>query len=389
MKTFQKSIQKKRIKKMMILVLLIILGLFIAIIACLAMMSPGKPETFTDRNGNILEGSISEKIFVTIGGVKQGMFIRSKNIENPVLLFLHGGPGFPNYFLFEKFKPGLEDYFTVCYWEQRGGGLSYSPQVTIESMTIEQLTSDAIEVTNYLRNRFGKEKIYLMAWSGGTTIALPAVSKAPEIFHAYIAMGQIVNQRKSERIAYDFMLTGYARLNDQKSLKSLEKYRGLESDPDLIAFYNSATRDILMHELGIGTMRSMRSVFKGIFLPVWNCRAYTLKEKYTIWKSKIGFLPKTNLKTETLTTNFIELYPKIDIPIYFISGKYDLTVNIDVSKDYYNRLVAPLKGFYTFGNSAHGPLFEETERFREILERDILRLEMNCADNIQVTGSEL
>jgi pimeloyl-ACP methyl ester carboxylesterase len=294
---------------------------------------------------------------------------------------VHGGPGFPNYFLFEKFKPGLEDYFTVCYWEQRGGGLSYSPEVIVEDMTLEQLTSDAIEVTNYLRERFGKDKIYLLAWSGGTTIALPSVSKAPELFHAYIAMGQITRQRESEKIAYKLMLKQLTELNDQRSVKQLKKYKNLETESDLISFYNSATRDNLMHKMGIGTMRSMKSVFKDIFLPVWTCRAYTLREKYNIWKSKIFFLPKTNLKTETLTTDFSEVYPNIDVPMYFICGMFDLTVNIDLSRDYYNRLNAPLKGFYTFRNSAHGPLFEEPERFREILVKDVLNIDISLADS--------
>jgi pimeloyl-ACP methyl ester carboxylesterase len=66
---------------------------------------------------------------------KTGHVYTKQKHDNPVLLFVHGGPGFPNYFLFEKYNPGLEDYFTVCYWEQRGGGLSYTPEVTMESMT--------------------------------------------------------------------------------------------------------------------------------------------------------------------------------------------------------------------------------------------------------------
>lgn len=366
--------------KMMIYILLTFWGLLISLLIYLAIVSPGKPYAFKDENGEILAGSISEKIFVPIGGFDQGMFIRSKNIDNPVLLFIHGGPGFPNYFLFEKFNPELEDYFTVCYWEQRGGGLSYNTELTVESITLKQLASDAIEVTNYLRERFSKDKIYILAWSGGTTIALPAVAKSPKLFHAYIAMGQLTNQSKSERIAYRFMLEHLTELNDKQSLKNLKKYRDLETESDLIAFYNSGTRDNLMHELGIGTMRSMKSVFKDIFLPVWSCRAYTLKEKYNIWKSKMIFLPKTNLKTETLATNFNEVYPKIDVPIYFICGKYDLTVNVDLTRDYYNRLNAPIKGFYTFANSAHGPLFEEPERFREILAKDVLHASINLTD---------
>ncbi|MBN2806316.1 MAG: alpha/beta hydrolase [Prolixibacteraceae bacterium] len=373
MKT-NKPLTFKREKNAMLHGLYLILGLFLTALVVLLLMSPGKPMDFTDAHGNRLQGSISEKTFLQIGGVRQGMFVRSKNIDNPVLLFLHGGPGFPNYFLFEKFKPNLEDYFTVCYWEQRGGGLSYTPDVTLESMTLEQLTSDAIAVTNYLRERFEKDKIYMLAWSGGTTIALPAVAKVPELYHAYIAMGQLTKQPESERIAYDYMLKQLIEQNDLRSVKALKKYNDLKSEPDLISFYNSGTRDKLMHELGIGTMRCMKSVFKDIFLPVWTCRAYTLREKYNIWKSKISFLPKTNLKTETLNTDFSEAFPKIDVPVYFVSGKYDLTVNVDLTREYFQSLDAPLKRFYTFEHSAHGPLFEEPIRFRQIIEEDILRL---------------
>ena len=378
-----------KITKMATFALIVFIGLPIFLFICLVLISRGKPDIFKDKNGNLLQGSISEKIFLPIGGVIQGMFIRSKNTNHPVLLFLHGGPGFPNYFLFEKYNPELEDYFTVCYWEQRGGGLSYTPEVTVESMTLDQLASDAIEVTNYLRERFKKDKIYLLAWSGGTTIALPALAKAPELFHAYIAMAQITRQRESEKIAYDYMINHYAEINERQPLKELQKFNHLETESDLIAFFNSGTRDNLMHKLGIGTMRSIKSVFRDIFLPVWTCRAYTLREKYNIWKSKLIFLPETGIKTQVLTKDFFVAYPEIAIPVYFMCGKYDLTVNIDLIREYYNRLNSPLKGFYTFENSAHGPLFEEPERFREILEKDILKSNFNLVDSNltkQVTG---
>jgi pimeloyl-ACP methyl ester carboxylesterase len=312
--------------------------------------------------------------------VKQGMFIRSKDIDNPVLLFVHGGPGFPNYYLFEKFNPGLEDYFTVCYWEQRGSGLSYSPDVSPESMTLGQFTSDAIEVTQYLQDRFKKDKIFIMAWSGGTPIALAAVAKAPELFKAYIAMAQITRQADSERIAFDYIMKLLTEQNDQRTAKLLNKFDSLRTESDLISFFNSGIRDNLMHKMGIGTMRKMKSVFRDVFIAVWTCRAYTLREKVAIWKSKFLFLPKTNLKNQALLTDFSEVYPQVDVPVYFICGKYDLTVNTGLTRDYYNHLKAPLKGFYTFMNSAHGPLFEEPDRFMQIIEADILRLEKNMAD---------
>jgi hypothetical protein len=133
----------------------------------------------------------------------------------------------------------------------------------------------------------------MLAWSGGTTIALSAVAQAPQLFHAYIAMAQITRQRESERIAYDYMLKQFTEQNDQRSVEKLKRFNYLETESDLISFFNSGIRDNLMHKMGIGTMRNMKSVFKDIFLPVWTCSAYTLREKFNIWKSKLMFLPKT------------------------------------------------------------------------------------------------
>lgn len=364
---------------MLLILFSTLLGFLLILFVVLLAYSPGKIEPYLDETGKPMSGSISEKTFIKIGGIQQGMIIKSKNVNRPVLLYVHGGPAFPNYFLIDKFKPGLEDYFTVCYWEQRGGGLSYSSEVTLESMYFNQLASDAIEVTNYLRNRFSKEKIYIMAHSGGTPIALLAVSKQPKLFSAYIGMGQITNQAESEKMAYKYMLEKYEADGNQKRIDALKKYPVLTSDSNIISYYKSAIRDKYMHELGIGTMHKMKSVFRGVFIPVWTCKAYTLREKINIWKSKFSFLPKTNLINEMLESDFTKI-TKIDIPVYFFSGKFDLTVNNNLSKAYLNKIDAPLKGFYTFQNSAHSPLFEEPELVRQIFEKDILKNENSLAD---------
>jgi pimeloyl-ACP methyl ester carboxylesterase len=342
------------------------------VLTVLLIYSPGKPGLFTDENGERLAGSISEKIFITIGGVRQGMFIRGKNIDNPVLLYVHGGPAFPNYFLFDKYEPGLEDIFTVCYWEQRGGGLSYNPGVTAESMNFDQLTSDALEVTGYLRSRFGKEKIYMMAHSGGTPFAIMAAAKAPQLYQAYIGMAQISSQAESEILAYRYMIEQYMAKGDQKAIAELNKYPVPDAAENIVPFYKSLIRDKSMHDLGIGTMRNMRSVIKGVFIPVWMCKAYTFKEKLNIWISKFSFIKKTKLIDELFATDIRSRVPKLEIPVYFFSGRYDLTVNHDLSEAYLNELQAPVKGFYTFDESAHSPLFEEPQRVKEIIINDVL-----------------
>jgi pimeloyl-ACP methyl ester carboxylesterase len=361
------------------LLIIFLMGL-IAFLITLFVISPGRSKPFLDQAGQVLAGSISEKVFIKIGGVEQGMFIRGKDLKNPVLLFVHGGPSFPEYFLVEKYPVRLEDYFTVCYWEQRGGGISYTPDVTLESMTLEQLASDAIEVTNYLRNRFGKEKIFIMAHSGGSAFAIQAVNSSPQFFYAYIGIAQITCQKESEKMCYSYMLNHYQDDGNSKMVAELKKFPILENDSLLLPYFNSVLRDKAQHDLGIGTMHNMRSIIKDVFLPVWTCRAYTVREKYNLWKAKFSFIPRSGLRHQILSLNLPNHLPRLEVPVYFISGRYDLTVNIDLSKEYLKKLEAPVKGFYTFYESAHSPMFEEPERLLEILTNDVLNMTTTLAD---------
>lgn len=345
--------------------------LVISLFVFLLIVSPGKPKPVTDLDGKPVEGSFSEKVFLTIGGVRQGMFIRGKDPANPVLLYIHGGPCFSEFFLVEKYPTGIENNFTVCYWEERGGGLSFSPQVPIESLTLEQLASDAIEVTNYLRGRFKKDNIFIMAHSGGTAFAILAVEKHPDLFHAYIGISQITTQAESERLAYKYMTDKYSAAGNSKMISEFNKYPIPENDSLLLPYFNSVLRDKAMHELGIGTMRNIKSIFTGVFFPVWTCRAYTFKEKFNIWRSKFFFINKSGLREQILKSDITSTVRRLEIPVYFMSGRYDLTVHHDLSEDYLLKLDAPLKRFYTFENSAHSPMFEEPERFLEVLTGDI------------------
>ncbi len=334
--------------------------------------SPGKLPLYLDENGEELTGSISEKRFVTIGGVEQGLFIRGKNTENPVLLFVHGGPCFSEYFLVEKYPTGLEEAFTVCYWEQRGGGLSYNKDIPPEIMTMKQLASDTVEVTNYLRERFGKGKIYLAAHSGGTFFALQVAAQRPELYEAYIGIAQVTNQAESEKLAYAYLLEQYELQGNERMVEKLLKYPVTEDETYVKPFFKSLVRDQAMHQLGVGTMRNMKSVERDVVVPVMMSKAYTLKEKINLWQSKFSFIKQTKLADEVIDTDLTMKVTKLEIPVYFFSGVYDLTVNHDLSKAYLLQLEAPVKGFYSFENAAHSPNFEEPERMMEIIRRDIL-----------------
>src|SRR4030042_2979206 len=266
---------KPLVRKVMGIMLIIpaVLLVFVLILGgMLLAYSPGKTEPFLDENGNPLAGSISEKVFVNINGVEQGMFIMSKDATHPVLLYLHGG--LPDYFLTQKYPTGLEGYFTVVWWEQRGSGLSYSADIPPESITVEQLISDTLATTNYLRHRFGQEKIYLMGHSGGTFISIQAAARAPELYYAYIGVAQMSYQLKSERLAYEYMLQQFRENGNTEMVRKLEEAPVTMTDGTPDAYL--ALRDGAMASLVIGTTHDMNSVITGIFLPSLSNRDYTL-----------------------------------------------------------------------------------------------------------------
>ena len=333
----------------------------------LLVCSSGKAEPFMYEKGRPLEGSISEKVFVSINGVRQGMFIKSKDATNPVLLYLHGG--MPDYFLTKRYPTGLEECFSVVWWEQRGSGISFNASVPPEMMTLEQMISDTLELTNYLRRRFGQEKIYLMGHSGGTFIGIQAAARAPELYHAYLGVAQMSYQLKSEKLAYDYMLKQFKEKGNRKMVRKLEAapVTMTGGTPQLYI----KVRDKAMHSLGVGTIREMHSVITGIFLPSLLCREYTLREKLNMWlaKSRSGV---SILYDTMMSTDLSKVVPRIDLPVYFFEGIYDYTCSFTEAKAYFEKLKAPLKGFYIFEHSAHSPLFEEAEKMLRILCEDVL-----------------
>lgn len=370
----------KKVGRTVLVALSAVLACVLVIVGVLRIMSPGKPAPILDGSGHKLAGSISEKVFVTINGVKQGMFIRGRSTANPVLLFVHGGPGMPEYFMSEAYPTGLEDYFTVCWWEQRGAGLSDDPAHRDASLTAEQLVSDTVAVTNYLRERFGQSKIYLMGHSWGSFLGIQAAARAPELYHAYLGMGQVSRQAESEKIAYAYMLEQYTAVGNAKMLRKLEQYPLLESDATLRSYFTSMLRDDAMHKLGIGTTKEMESVVTGIFIPVMKSRAYTLGEKINLWRAKAFLRGSTELIDEMFAADMSVMVPRLEIPAYFLCGRYDYTSSYALAAEYFAKLEAPVKGFYTFEQSAHSPLFEEPEKMLRILREDVLAGKTGLAD---------
>jgi pimeloyl-ACP methyl ester carboxylesterase len=217
----------KKILKKAAKVLLYLFGGIIFVISGLAITlwvkSPGKADPIKDADGNLIEGSISEITKLNLGGLNQYLIIRGVDKSNPVILFLHGGPGSPEVSFMKHFNRDIENNYVMVYWEQRGAGKSFSKNISPESMTLEQMISDTRELSEYLIKRFGQEKIFLMGHSWGSFLGILTAYKHPELYYAYFGIGQVADQYKAEKVSFEWVKVQAELKNDKSAISALSK----------------------------------------------------------------------------------------------------------------------------------------------------------------------
>lgn len=355
----------KKAGKVILIILLSVLAVWVIGVVFLWIKSPGRLDPLTDPEGKVIPNSLSERVHLEIGGIEQGFFIRGENPDNPVILFLHGGPGSPELPMVvtcEK-EERLEKYFTVCYWDQRGAGMSYHSSLDPATLTVAQMVEDTREMTRYLQERFGQEKIFLMGHSWGSYLGIKVIEKYPELYRAFIGIGQVTDQLQSEKIAYDHMLQLATEQGNSNDVRDLKKY-----DKNAAGFptrdYLLNTRTLLMNKYGIGIMHndfSMGSLVKDILF----FRGYTLSDKSKYIRGNA--LSLDHVFYYVIEDNLFHSSPSFEVPVYITHGKYDYQVSYTLAKHYYDTITAPKKGFFTFENSAHSPNLEEPENFVRVV----------------------
>lgn len=341
----------KKILKIALWIISILVGLIALLLLSIWIFS-----------GNIPEGGtkIAKKGWVKIGDIEQGYFIRGEDKKNPVILYLHGGPGSPELAMIKDTK--LEKYFTICYWEQRGAGMTFSSDIDPATLTTMQLVEDTRQITDSLRNWYGVDKIYLMGHSWGSYLGIKTVEKYPELYHAYIGIGQMCHQLESERLAYDYLTTKADKTEDTETVKAFVAYDKNSSDFPSNE-YLLKVRTTAMNKYGVGITHKNISMFD-LAIDLFYYRGYTLDEKLNYLR---GTMLSLNKFPEVMEDNLFKTSTQFEIPVYIIQGKYDYQVSYELARRYLDSINAPKKMFFTFEESAHSPNIEEPERFVEIV----------------------
>lgn len=370
---------KRKIIKSILYVVSIIAVILVFSAISLWMKSPGITEPIVDSAGNPVKGSISEIGKIILGGQEQYIIIRGVDSSKPIMLFLHGGPGSPEVAFIKHFNPDLEKDFVMVYWEQRGAGKSYSKKIPPESMNMDQMISDTRELSEYLINRFSREKIFLMGHSWGSLLGILTAHKYPELYYAWFGIGQVGDQFKGEQVSYEWALEQAVERNDNKAVKTLEKLNFPNSDAsgdEWIAYLMEERKYV--NRYGGGTTREMTGMWP-LVKTVLNSGIYTFGEKLNFMNANMFSLE--NLWLDVVNTNLFNEIDSMRVPVYIFHGIHDYTTPYPVAKEFYDQLRAPQKEFFRFENSAHSPIMEEPDIFNTILRR--LRHELLMKESAQ------
>ncbi len=350
--------------------LFILVGLVVVVLLSAVFIwlkSPGKTAPFKGADSKPLKGSIAVIEQISLGGVDQYLIIRGADQNKPVMLFLHGGPGSPEYAFMKAFNPDLENDFVLVYWEQRGAGKSWSENIPPESMTLEQMISDTRELSEYLAERFNKEKIYVMGHSWGSFLGMLTAYQHPELFHAYFGIGQVCDQYRGELVSFEWVKEQARKNNDKKAIKNLESlsFPDSQAGSDVWKAFLMTERNYVMR-YGGGVTREMKGMGPLVKM-VFATREYTFSDKMNFMRGSMFSLE--HLWLDVINTNLFHHIDSMQVPIYIFQGVYDYQTPYVVARDFYEQLKAPHKEFFTFENSAHSPLFEDVERFNELIKR--------------------
>lgn len=262
--------------------------------------------------------------------------------------------------LFTTYNTELENHYLVAYWDQRGAGRSYAADIPPESMTIRRFVADALELVDWLTDRFGQEKAYLLGHSWGSLLGATLAAERPERFHAYVGVGQLVAGLRNEQRSYAFTLRKAIELGETEAIEALRAIEERYAPGGGLTFADLVVQRGWLDRFG-GTVRGdIAALFERV--------PAQLRQEY------FGELPETaqefsfgRLMPEILAADLQQTARSFDLPVHLVIGRHDQTTPAELAAEYFDTIEAPSKQLHWFEQSGHMPQFEEADKFNDLL----------------------
>jgi len=342
---------------------LVILAVLIAL--------PASTPPILGANGKPLAGSIASLEKVRLGGQDQWIMLRGHSIDQPVLLYLSGGPGQSDLPYSRVLFDDLSRNFVVVSWDQRGTGKSYAALDPTSTLTLDQAIADTIELTQYLRERFGEKKIYLLGESWGSTLGVLAIQRQPESYYAWIGSGQMVSQSETDRRIYQDILALAIKTGDT-SLAT--KMRAYGEPPYADSPYANAFVLGQYERLYQPYTPPQSYIQRGTAanLGPWGILGseYNLVEKVNVLRGLIDMFAVMYPQLQNI--DFRKTVKQLEVPVYLLDGAAELKGRRDLALEWFEQLKAPHKQWFSFENAAHSVAFEQFEAVSRIMVETIL-----------------
>jgi proline iminopeptidase len=326
----------------------------------------------TNARALTAKDAIDERRLVTIGGIKQWISVRGRHRSNPILLFLHGGPGFTVSPVSYWYMRDWEEYFTVVQWDQRGGGKTYAandPASVQPTMSVKRIVDDAEEVVDHLRRTYGKDRIVLMAHSFGTIVGLQLAQRRPDALYAYVGTGQFIDFQRSEKMGFEATLAAAKAAGDKQAVDDLtsiapfpdpahpeRNFQNLGKERQWLAKYGG-----YYHAGGVGHNGEIASLS-----PDYTAEELKMRDTAQMFSLNAlwGELGSLSLADRTV----------FHTPVFILQGRHDLGTSSVVAAEWFKRVKAPAKHLVWFEDSAHMVQEEEPGKMLVTLVDQVLPL---------------
>ncbi len=303
-----------------------------------------------------------------LGGMKQTIHIWGTKKENPVVLFLHGGPGVPNRHGMAKNHMDLIDDFTIVAWDQRGTGGSYFG-CDPGTLTLDQLISDCAQLIDYLCETLDQKKIFLLGASWGTELGTFVCQRYPEKVAGYIGYGQVVDGVKNEELSYAFALEKATEANCAEDMEELERIGPPVEGQYKPVFEGLMTQRRIMKKYG-GHSTKKGGYFSTTVMPILTSPELNLRDK--IGTAKGYKVCLSQMWPTIVRYDFLKDCGPFQMPYFIFQGRLDRNTPAALIQEFYDSIEAPEKDLVWFEHSAHGPMGEEPEKFKRLMREKLL-----------------
>lgn len=288
---------------------------------------------------------IDQRQQIEIGGIKQAIWVKGNDVDKPLFLFLHGGPGNSVMPYAKRFCDQLYDHFVVVHWDQREVGETLKLNASQKPLTLELFQQDTEDLIDSLLSRFHRQKLYLAGHSWGTALGFHVVKTNPSKLEAFIAIGSMVNQLESERIALDLTRQKANKTKDVEAQRELMEVKIPFETADQLFFH----RKYLLANMG--------------------SKASLSKTFVTDWAEKW-----LNVFVEASRENLFVTMPEVKCPVYFLAGRKDFQTNSSLAEQYYRQLKAPAKDFFWFEKAGHSIPSAFGSEMQRVIIKNILKV---------------